>query len=63
MFNFIQRQYFKLIVLVCYYLGDTCSRIDNEKYGKWYQTFMNISFKYDEKIDFWFWKYPTDFND
>lgn len=43
-----------------YYAGEFCSKIDGEEWGEKYQRFMGLSFDYDEKINFWWWKYPTE---
>ena len=47
---------YKSIVLGFYYLGDIFSKIDNQFAATLYQKCMAISVKYDEKIDFYFWK-------
>jgi hypothetical protein len=47
---------YKSIVLLFYYLGDIFSKIDSEFAATLYQKCMNVSVKYDEKIDFYFWK-------
>lgn len=62
MFNFIKRQYYKLLVMFYYYAGDFSSKIDGDEWGERYQRYMGLSFDYDEKINFWWWKYPTDDN-
>lgn len=60
MFNFITTIYYKLLVLTFYYLGDLCSRVDSEFFCELYQKYINLSFDYDKKINFWFWKYPNE---
>ena len=59
MFKFLHNLYYKFVVLLCYYAGDLFSRLDSEFFAELYQKCMHLSFEYDEKINFWFWKYPS----
>ena len=59
MFTYLYQMYCKSVVVASYHIGDLLSRIDNEVCGELYQKCMRISFDYDEKINFWFWKYPN----
>lgn len=51
--------YYKILVLLFYYAGDICCRINTEWTGNLYQKFMLRSLKYDENIGFWLWKEPS----
>ncbi len=41
-----------------YHIGDIVCRFDSELMCSLYQKSMNLSLKYDEKINWWFWKEP-----
>ena len=50
--------YYKFLVLFFYYVGDCICELPWEWSANIYQKAMNLSLKYDEEIDFWFWQEP-----
>ena len=47
---------YKFLVLFFYYIGEVACRIDAEWAGDLYLKTMKLSLKWDEKLDFWWWK-------
>ncbi len=54
--NKIQTIVYKIAVMFFYCLGDVASKFDSELAFDVYQKSMKVSLKYDEKLDWWFWK-------
>jgi len=51
--------YYKFLILLFYYIGDLMCKFNFEWTANLYQKSMNLSYVYDEKINFWFWKEPA----
>jgi hypothetical protein len=51
--------FYFLCAYIFYFLGDLSSKIATESFYILYQRFMNMSYKFDEKIGFKVWKLPT----
>jgi hypothetical protein len=54
--------YYKFLVLFYYYIGDFLCRLNFQWSFDLYQKSMTLSYDYDEKIDFQFWKKPSTIN-
>ena len=51
--------YYKALVWLSYKAGDLLCNLDYEWSWDLYQKCMNLSYKYDEQINFWLWKEPS----
>lgn len=51
--------FFKFLTMLFYYIGDLACKFEWDFTFEIYQKTMNLSYKCDEKIGFWWWTTPN----